>query len=207
MTTKRPRMGIFLLARQVSSQKMGDMKGAIACSLSWLSLPTRFRQVKSYSLLNLWLSNKVVYIARTREAICDNCDSNPSFLSASSWIKERSGGRLKRNDCGSAMEVKISGTLWKNPSKKLVHRSAHNDNYLIGFSGIIPSTTPPPLPLPHPPSTAVCPKKDSLLDSFCWKVNIVWGESGEVASFTVIVGKVQTLLTSIILVKVLIRFN
>ena len=206
MTTKRPRMEIFLLARQVSSQKTGDMKGVIDCSLSWLSLPTRFRQVKFYSLVNLWLSNKVVYIARTREAIFDICDSNPSFLSASSWIKERSGGRLKRNDCGSAMEVKISGTLWKNPSKKLVHRSAHNDNYLIGFSGIIPSTSPPP-PFPIPPSTAVCPKKDSLLNSFCWKVNIVWGESGEVASFTVIVGKVQTLLTSIILVKVLIRFN
>ena len=84
MTTKRPRIGIFLLARQVSSQKMGDMKGDIGCSLSWLSLPTRFRQVKSYSLVNLWLSNKVVYIARTREAICDICDSNPSFLSASS---------------------------------------------------------------------------------------------------------------------------
>ena len=159
MTTKRPRMGIFLLARQVSSQKMGDMKGAIACSLSWLSLPTRFRQVKSYSLVNLWLSNKVVYIARTREAICDNCDSNPSFLSASSWIKERSGGRLKRNDCGSAMEVKISGTLWKNPSKKLVHRSAHNDNYLIGFSGIIPSTTPPPPPPSPSPQHCCVPKK------------------------------------------------
>ena len=206
MTTKRPRMGMFLLARQVSSQKTGDMKGAIDCSLSWLSLPTRFRQVKSYSLVNIWLSNKVVCIARTWEAIFDICDSNPSFLSASSWIKGRGGGRLKRNDCGSAIEVKISGTLWKNPFKKLVHRSAHNDNYLIGFSGIIPSTSPPPS-LSHPPSTAVCPKKDSLLDSFCWKVNIVWGESGKVASFTVIVGKVPTLLTSIILVKVLIRFN
>ena len=69
------------------------------------------------------------------------------------------------------------------------------------------SLQPPPPSLSHPPSTAVYPKKDSLLDSFCWKVNIVWGESGKVASFTVIVGKVPTLLTSIILVKVLIRFN
>ena len=169
MTTKRLRMGIFLLARQVSSQKMGDMKGAIACSLSWLSLPTRFRQVKSYSLVNLWLSNKVVYIARTREAICDNCDSNPSFLSASSWIKERSGGRLKRNDCGSAMEVKISGTLWKNPSKKLVHRSARNDNYLIGFSGIIPSTTPPPSPFPIPPALLCAQKKTHYATRFAEK--------------------------------------
>ena len=84
MTTERPRIEIFLLRRQVSSLNTGDMKGAIDCSLSWLSLPTRFGQVKSYSLVNLWLSNQVVYIARTREAICDNCDSNPSFLSASS---------------------------------------------------------------------------------------------------------------------------
>ena len=168
MTTKRPRMGIFLLARQVSSQKMGDMKGAIDCSLSWSSLPTRFRQVKSYSLVNLWLSNKVVYIARTREAICDNCDSNPSFLSASSWIKERSGGRLKRNDCGSAIKVKISGTLWKNPFKKLVHRSAHNDNYLIGFSGIIPSTSPPP-PFPILPALLCAQKKTHYSTRFAEK--------------------------------------
>ena len=169
MTTKRPRMGIFLLARQVSSQKTGDMKGAIDCSLSWSSLPTRFRQVKSYSLVNLWLSNKVVYIARTREAICDNCDSNPSFLSASSWIKERSGGRLKRNDCGSAIKVKISGTLWKNPFKKLVHRSAHNDNYLIGFSGIIPSTSPPPPPFPILPALLCAQKKTHYSTRFAEK--------------------------------------
>ena len=168
MTTKRPRMGIFPLARQVSSQKTGDMKGAIDCSLSWSSLPTRFRQVKSYSLVNLWLSNKVVYIARTREAICDNCDSNPSFLSASSWIKERSGGRLKRNDCGSAIKVKISGTLWKNPFKKLVHRSAHNDNYLIGFSGIIPSTSPPP-PFPILPALLCAQKKTDYSTRFAEK--------------------------------------
>ena len=65
MTTERPRIEIFLLRRQVSSLNTGDMKGAIDCSLSWLSLPTLFRQVKNYSLVNLWLSNKVVYIART----------------------------------------------------------------------------------------------------------------------------------------------
>ena len=61
MTTERPRIEIFLLRRQVSSLNTGDMKGAIDCSLSWLSLPTRFRQVKSYSLVNRWLSNKVVW--------------------------------------------------------------------------------------------------------------------------------------------------
>ena len=168
MSTKRPRMGIFLLARQVSSQKTGDMKGAIDCSSSWLSLPTRFRQVKSYSLVNIWLSNKVVCIARTWEAIFDICDSNPSFLSASSWIKGRGGGRLKRNDCGSAIEVKISGTLWKNPFKKLVHRSVHNDNYLIGFSGIIPSTSPPP-PFPILPALLCAQKKTHYSTRFAEK--------------------------------------
>ena len=168
MTTERPRIEIFLLRRQVSSLNTGDMKGAIDCSLSWLSLPTCFRQVKSYSLVNIWLSNKVVCIARTWEAICDICDSNPSFLSASSWIKGKGGGRLKRNDCGSAIEVKISGTLWKNPFKKLVHRSAHNDNYLIGFSGIIPSTSPPP-PFPILPALLCAQKKTHYSTRFAEK--------------------------------------
>ena len=81
MTTERPRIEIFLLRRQVSSLNTGDMEGAIDYSLSWLSLPTRLRQVKNYSLVNLWLSNKVVYIARTWEAICDICDSNLSVSS------------------------------------------------------------------------------------------------------------------------------
>ena len=56
--------------------------------------------------------------------------------------------------------------------------------------------------LSHPPSsTAACVPKQRLI------TRLVLLKSGEVASFTVIVGKVPTLLTSIILVKVLIRFN
>ena len=158
MTTKRPRMGIFPLARQVSSQKTGDMKGAIDYSLSWLSLPTRLRQVKSYRLVNLWLSNKVVYIARTWEAICD---SNPSFLSASSWIKERGGGRLKRNDCGSAMEVKITWNTVKKPFQEIGTQNwplimTTTWSALAGSSLQLPP--PPPLPFPSPQHCCV-PKK------------------------------------------------
>ena len=150
-------MGIFPLARQVSSQKTGDMKGAIDYSLSWLSLPTRLRQVKSYRLVNLWLSNKVVYIARTWEAICD---SNPSFF-VSVLLNKRKGWwpfeeeRLWFCNGGQNYLEHCEKTLPRNWYTEL---TAHNDNYLIGFSGIIPSTSPPLLPFPSPQHCCV-PKK------------------------------------------------
>lgn len=132
------------------------MKGAIDCSLSWLSLPRRLRQVKSYSLVNRWLSNKVAFIVRTWEAICNICDSNPSFLSASSWIKGRGGGRLKRNDCGSAMEVKIT---W-NTEQTLPR------NWYIGplimtttWSALAGSSLQPPSPFPILPALLCAQKK------------------------------------------------
>ena len=175
MTTERPRIEIFLLRRQVSSLNTGDMKGAIDCSLSWLSLPTRFRQVKSYSLVNRWLSNKVVYIGYTWEAICDICDSNPSFF-VSVLLNKRKGWwpfeeeRLWFCNGGQNYLEHCEKTLPRNWYTEL---TAHNDNYLIGFSGIIPSTSPPPSPVPIPPALLCAQKKTHYSTRFVEKSTLI----------------------------------
>ena len=63
--------------------------------------------------------------------------------------------------------------------------------FLISF-GLISSSPHPP---PPPPSNVVA-KKEAVLSTHLKKFNFVWGERGEVATFTNITEKVPTLLTS-----------
>ena len=68
--------------------------------------------------------------------------------------------------------------------------SAPNDNFLIGFRFIPLPPLPDPLEMLNP--------QEVLFPSILLKFNIVWGGSGEFASFTSITGKVPTLFTSIV---------
>ena len=82
------------------------------------------------------------------------------------------------------------GTVWKRPSKQLLHRTLLLRTI---FCSALSSFRRPPTS----PSNVVA-KKSTHFHPFCSKFNFVWGGRGGVASFSNITGKVPTLLTSIV---------
>ena len=82
------------------------------------------------------------------------------------------------------------GTVWKRPSKQLLHRTLLLRTIFCSALGLYrrPSTSP---------SNDVA-KQSSHFHQFCAKFNFVWGRRGGVTSFSNITGKVPTLLTSIV---------